>query len=60
MILTEKEARAKWCPQTMPSYDPMKAESPRNCEGTDCFAWRWDDPKQPRCGYCGLAGKPKE
>jgi len=76
MILTEKEARRKWCPQT--SYAPSPGEEIPNfarCIASDCMAWRWakdekrmlDDDGDPIGfgrgivgGYCGFAGKPEE
>lgn len=62
MILTEKEAKQKWCCASMPEYDPMKATQPANCYASECMAWRWieetctPDGKSWK-GYCGLAGK---
>ena len=41
MILTEKEAKRKWCCAAFPSYDANKTQSPSCCEASDCMAWRW-------------------
>jgi len=54
MLLTEKEAREKWCPV-----------EEHKCLITDCMAWRWgwkpkDCPPEKWRGYCGLAGKVEE
>jgi hypothetical protein len=64
MILTELEARGKWCHQTLiaaPSSPSGSDFMPCACHGSACVAWRWYDDgsdEQPRRGYCGLAGKP--
>jgi len=58
MLLTEKEAREKWCPV-----------EEHKCLITNCMAWRWFDYKTSSKsrwddglsrGYCGLAGKVEE
>ncbi len=57
-LLTEDEARAKWCPMG----DGAGADS---CVASSCMAWRWH--RRPKghekdwsgLGYCGLAGKPE-
>ena len=66
-MLTEEEAKAKWCPALLPSGHVSK-----KCMGEACMAWRWERrfeanpegkirllPKElePTHGYCGLAGK---
>jgi hypothetical protein len=70
MILTEKEAMDKHCPQTMTAA-PLRRDracefSPPYCIASACMAWRksMDGPydtklsKEQSFGYCGLAGKP--
>ena len=67
MILTEEEARNKFC--------PLWAVNDRcdiHCVSSDCMiGWRWwdrkyhdgenkDSPIENRRGYCGLGGKPEE
>ncbi len=50
MILSEGEARFKFCPLLKTSDDKMKT-----CLVTQCMFWRWlDDAKTE--GYCGMAG----
>ena len=64
MLLTEEEAREKYCPFW------ASGDWTINCEASKCMMWRWvkeaisdyipgekDSPK-PR-GYCGLASKPE-
>ena len=41
MILTEKEAKDKWCPQTMPSIPGDRNGGPFPCAASECMAWRW-------------------
>lgn len=62
-MMTEDEARTKWCPLThtqiivmMPKGSTFPANETAilgryNCIASGCMAWR--DP-----GYCGLAGDP--
>jgi hypothetical protein len=65
MLLTEKEAKDKWC--SLVGGTPEEAL----CGGSKCMAWRWkgtqmENPDYPvgvgspvvRTGYCGLAAKP--
>jgi len=66
MLLTEKEANSKECPESQ-----SMAGGPCQCTGTKCMAWRWKhEPTGVRVmkktddgfedlGYCGLAGKPE-
>ncbi len=63
MILTEEEARTKWCPHDKTErYNNFAAHN--RCIASDCMAWRWAKPIDEfdgtvvRTGYCGLAGKP--
>lgn len=51
MILSESEAKYKFCPMLMTSDDKMKM-----CQVTQCMMWRWADEDKTK-GYCGLAGK---
>ena len=65
MILTEAEAKTKWCPMTR--YDVEISNIPGGkpwCLASGCMAWRCEHHpdfaevgEQPR-GFCGLAGKP--
>ena len=60
MILTEEEAREKWCPSS---------GTQQLCIGPQCMHWRWWDNEyrderrtifvKNRRGYCGLSGKPE-
>ena len=70
MILTEKEAGKKWCPQLVHNIG-LDNGFPVCCEASKCMAWRWAvDPRgEPamkkegdeyrETGYCGLAGEPE-
>jgi hypothetical protein len=71
-MLTEKEAREKWCP--MVRYSSGTGDDAANrfgvtspavcrCIASDCMMWRWDEENIPfgddnAVGYCGRAGKP--
>lgn len=68
-MMTEAEAKTKWCPQVRFILWEDKVISTRagfseagNCLASGCTAWRWcvdssaDDTDD--YGYCGLAGKP--
>lgn len=63
MLLTEEEAKKKWCHQ-LGSRVPVKHSL---CCASMCMAWRWgdkmverdDSPGLETLGYCGLAGRPK-
>ncbi len=51
MLITEQEARTKWC------WQPRNSEL--KCKASDCAMWRWWLDGEPvRVGYCGLAGVP--
>ena len=72
MLLTQEQAREKWCPyawRTIRDSDGMvfgpttALDRPNTvCIASDCMAWRWDvsdaqlDGKAK--GHCGLAGNP--
>lgn len=57
MLVTEEEARDKYCCQQLDNAEPGESY----CLGSQCMAWRWVDltEKQVLYGYCGLAGKPE-
>jgi hypothetical protein len=47
MYLTEKEARDKWCHQTMTPQALKRQDdlfAPAICSASECMAWRWGDP----------------
>lgn len=57
-MMTEKEAKAKWCCRS------MGIDSSDKCIAAMCMAWRWASQSPPaadeyRQGYCGFAGKPE-
>ncbi len=87
VMLTEEQAREKWCPSAQVIMRPVEeihgqkvvmldcisanrieggeAAHGTKCIASDCMAWRWGDPTNPRPedraqwgGYCGLAGSP--
>lgn len=69
MILTEEEARTKWCPEVQfvdsSGYGIISNRDvgARNeyCIASNCMMWRWfdtSDPVKASTGYCGKAGKP--
>ena len=50
MLMTERQARSKWCPHArqstneFPTYNRSeggKAIDSCNCVASDCMAWRW-------------------
>ena len=51
MVLSENEAKFKFCPMLKTSDDKMKT-----CLVTQCMMWRWIDESKSK-GYCGLAGQ---
>lgn len=67
MLLTEEDARKKYCPF-------RREAAVTTCRASDCMGWRWErlqhaesglmtPEPQPRYqgkawGYCGLAGGP--
>lgn len=68
MLVSEEEAKMKWCPQLEDQRD--------HCIASRCMAWRWESEgsyqarssqwqnedrvgRCPAAGYCGLAGKPE-
>lgn len=63
MLLTEEEAKEKWC------HRYSDSDGFRSCIGDSCMAWRWhsvilhhEEPiqhvevRKTGKGYCGLAG----
>jgi len=70
-MLTEEEAKTKWCPQSGPHEGGHHPK--QSCIGSACMAWRNEtteqiNPDQPPHewvpvptgrGYCGLAGRPE-
>ena len=42
-MITEEEAKEKWCPQ------PWNSEaSAEKCSGSTCMAWRWSKTKETK------------
>ena len=67
--MTEEIAKENWCPFTSNglakavllaarklSNDEYVNINADRCIGSECMAWRFDDPDDPDCvhGYCGL------
>jgi hypothetical protein len=52
MILTESEAKFKFCPLLKTQEDKLKF-----CLVSQCMMWRWAD-KEAGTGYCGVAVTP--
>jgi len=46
MILTESEARTRWCPVRIGAYAGPAAV---NCLGSACAMWRWTEPLRLLC-----------
>jgi hypothetical protein len=66
-MLTEEQAKTKWCPFTRVGEQASGAAENRpdgsfNCIASNCMAWRWEAgslvASVSRPGYCGLAGYP--
>ena len=71
MILTEAEAKTKWCRHVRTGLTAGMAvnhhvggdvHDETRCIATGCMAWRWmyspeSEEVEPR-GYCGDAGRP--
>ena len=67
-MLTEQEAKKKWCPFARPMSANGQTIINRNvtgeisaksmCIGSACMAWRDSAENVIGIGYCGLAGKP--
>ncbi len=70
MIVTEKQAKGKWCPFARVIHGAGDVPVPANrfsngqrsaasqCIGSACMVWRWI-ASGPERGYCGLAGRPE-
>lgn len=58
MKLTETEAVGKICPLSL----ARESGQMEGCYSSGCAMWRWacGPEKDPRHGYCGLAGKVEE
>ena len=68
-LLTEEEAKAKWCPLDKGSYSERHIGGPKPyCIGSACMAWRWAKVRERHnpssvaarddIGFCGAFGKP--
>ncbi|THB62724.1 MAG: hypothetical protein D6E12_18740 [Desulfovibrio sp.] len=56
MLISEKEARFKYCPLLTTHDDKLKF-----CLGAGCMMWRWKNPERREeadSGYCGQSGRP--
>lgn len=58
-MLTETEARAKWCPMARQSFegsgtynrsDEGRGSRSCRCLASECMAWQWDSEPAPLCG----------
>lgn len=69
MLLTEEEAKTKWCPMSRMEGNNRHWGSQKyisSCIASECMMWRWSDergktPDGDRVyitGFCGLGGKP--
>ena len=69
-MMTEAEAREKWCPHVRFSQwaegivnNRGDLNGKHNCLASECMAWRWCNGEEmwshvTPLGYCGLGGKP--
>jgi hypothetical protein len=72
MLVTEEEAKKKWCPMVSfhvgfksNVFDNKPGGSPAHngscfCIASDCMKWRWRESiwaGKETLGYCGLGGK---
>ena len=71
MLMTEQEARTKWCPhyRQYQGEDATGDNRPGGgfnplCIASDCMAWRWADPAEKherrQCETCGGTGGTEE
>jgi hypothetical protein len=69
MMLTEADAKAKWCPLSMRPDTSTSATNRRDdgsapfgcsCIASACMAWRWKNERDgaQRVGFCGAFGNP--
>lgn len=66
-ILTEAEAKERWCPlfskRGLPTNEEMTyGEISQKCIASQCMAWRLahkDGPDGQERGYCGAFGIPR-
>jgi len=70
-MMTESEARKKWCPFAVPfgteggtrAKDGSFTE-PTRCLASECMAWRWGiEGYEGECvgaGFCGMASAPRQ
>ena len=66
MLLTEQEAKSKWCPMVRYNWNAPNNTAGinrnegnlNNCIASRCMMWRGDYYKNG-AGYCGLSGKPE-
>lgn len=72
MLVTEEEAKTKWCPFARKLLDSCNGRASYNikddderirCVASGCMAWRWNNqrtfPDTGNKGDCGLAGRPE-
>jgi len=65
MLMTEQEAREKWCPEgRMVGKSGLMTNLDARCIGSRCAMWRWHEARpaaeeELRLGHCGLAGPTK-
>lgn len=63
MLLTEEQAKTKWCPQSfnvvqVETGNGLREGGPWVCAGAECMAWRWADPTPPhREGLLSSSGE---
>lgn len=72
MMVTEEQAKEKWCPKARAPVGNAASNCAVNrthmahhglpaCIGSQCMAWRWtpvSEVLEKRSGYCGAFGKP--
>ncbi len=65
MLLTEDQARKKWCPMVIADVTARERICPgtnlpgvnaSRCIASDCMMWRWSSNFES-LGFCGLAGR---